>query len=367
MKPKCLLLLLLLVCPIGVCAQTAEDMGKIVIGVAFQDGLSEETYRLRPQLEDKLVHFAAQAGCTSFDNRAFFISPNIVVEAIDVAESGMKTVYVARGELYLTIQDRNSGTVFASGSYPFRGSATEEEQAVRNGILNIQFENVGTLFSEAKSKILVYYRDRMSLIFAQANALAAGGDFDGAIACLMMMPEELTDLHEQALVKAQDIFDMKDEALRQQRLAERKGFNDSLLTQASNYLAMHQPEAALDVLSGYTPGDARQDAAYRQCVAQAERLVAAREKEARRQEERAYRDERRREDRAYQEASKQAAYRREMDRQENALRRQAISASERLVHHRLSVDQQKVQALKQVACDYIRNHPDKVDYLRIRF
>ena len=367
MNKKHCVLSLLLSFPCLIFSQTIDDMSKIVIGVDFQDGISEETVKLKQQLEDKLVHFATQAGCSSFDNKTFFISPNIVVNTVDVAEGGMKNVYIAKGELYLTIQDRNTGTVFSSRSFPFNGTATKRELAVKNGILGIKYENVNSVFSEAKSKILNFYQSRINMIFTRANTFAADGDYDGAIACLMMIPEDLTDLHEQALMKAQDIFAMRDESIRLQMIAEQKSYNDSILTDANSYLAMHQPDAALGVLSAYAPGDSQQDALYRSYVSRAESIVSAEEREIKRKEERAYQDERRREDRAYREFTKQAAHNRDMDRQNMALRRQVVSASERLAHHRLRVDEQKVNALKQVACDYIRNNPNRVDYIRVKF
>ena len=84
MNKKHCVLLLLLSFPCLIFSQTIDDMSKIVIGVDFQDGISEETVKLKQQLEDKLVHFATQAGCSSFDNKTFFISPNIVVNTVDV-------------------------------------------------------------------------------------------------------------------------------------------------------------------------------------------------------------------------------------------------------------------------------------------
>lgn len=353
---KYIFLILSSALPVVVSAQTEDDMGKIVIGVEIQEGSSQETLKFKSLLEDKIVHFASQAGCSSFDNQSFFISPNIVVNSVDTAEGGMKNVFIARGELFLTIQDRSTGTVFSSTSFPFNGSATNRDLAIKNGILNIRYENASTVFSEAKSKILSYYQSRTDLFFAKANTLAANGDYDGAIACLMMIPEDLTDLHEQALLKAQEIFELRDDALRRQMVAEQKNRNDSILTEANSYLAMHQPDAALSVLSAYTPGDALQDATYRSYVSRAESIVSAEEREVRRKEER-----------AYEEISRQAAHNRDMERQAMALRRQVVSASERVEHHRLSVSEQKVRALKQVACEYIRNNPNRVDYIRVRF
>ena len=95
--------------------------------------------------------------------------------------------------------------------------------------------------------------------------------------------------------------------------------------------------------------------------------IKSKKKKQKRKEEREYQDDRRREDRAYKEFSKQAAHQRSMDRQNMALRRQVVSASERIEHHRLHVSEQKVKALKQVACDYLRNNPNRVDYIRVRF
>lgn len=359
--------LLLLFYPRIICSQTADDMSKIVIGVDFQDGISEETIQLKPLLEDKLVLFATQAGCSSFDNKSFFVSPNIIVNSADVAEGGLKNVYIVRGELYLTIQDRYSKTIFSSRSFPFNGTATKKDLAIKTGILNIKYENVSSVFSEAKTKILSYYQARKHLIFTRANTLVANGDFDGAIACLMMIPDDLTDIYEQALLKAQDVFEMRDEAVRLQLVAERESYNDSILTIANSYLAMHQPDAALSALSAYSPGEARQDATYRSYVSRAESIISAEEREVRRKEERAYQDERRREDRAYSEYQKQTAHQRDMDKQGMVLRRQVVSSSERVAHHKLRVEEQKVQALKQVACDYIRNNPNRVDYIRVRF
>lgn len=348
-------------------AQTVDDIGKIVIGVEFQEGCSQETQNVKSQLEDKLIHFATQAGCSSFDNKTFFISPNVVINSLDIAEGGMKNVYIARGDLFLTIQDRNSGVVFSSMSFPFSGTATKKELAIKNGILSIKYDNISSVFTEAKSKILSYYQNRIDLFFIRANTLAANEDYDGAITCLMMIPEDLTNLHKQALIKAQDIFAMRDEAMRQQMISEQKEYNDSILTTANSYLAMHQPDAALSVLSAYAPGDTQQDAMYRNYVSQAEKIVSVEEREAKRKEEREYQENRRREDRAYREYSKQAAHNRSMDRQKMALQRQVVSASERIAHHRLRVDEQKTNALKQVACDYIRNNPNNIDYIRVKF
>ena len=347
-------------------SQTIEDMNKIVIGVKFCDGVSKETLLLKSQLENKLVSFATQSGCSSYDNKAFFVSPNIVINSVDVAEGGMKNVYIVKGELFLTVQD-NAGTVFSSKSFPFKGSATQQELALKNAVQGIIYNNVEPLFTEVKGKILSYYQSHKDAIFARAKACVADGDYEGAIACLMMIPEDLTELYEEAIDQAQYILELRDKANIQMFLQEQKRYNDSILISANSLLAMHQPEEALNVLSNYSTGNSEQDVIYRNYVSRAESQVKAAERESRRIEERNYQDERRREDRTFREQAKQFAHLRDMDRQNMTLRKQSISATERIAHHNMNLNEKKVNALKQVACEYIRNNPNRVDYIRVRF
>lgn len=199
-----------------------------------------------------------------------------------------------------------------------------------------------------------------------------------------MVPEELTELHIQALEKAQDIYNQRDEAIRQQIIAETYNNNETLLAEANSLLAMHNPQDALKVLWNYRQGNEKQDSQYTALVKKAERLVSEVEKEALRKEERAYQDNKQREARAWKEYTTETAHRRDMDRQNAKLRsqivssaervahnqisakKQAIAANERVAHHRANVDAQKVEALKTIACEYLRNNPN-VDYIHVRY
>ena len=368
MKKYLITIALLLTYLPAVYAQTVDDIGKIVLGVKIEDSSSEETRTFSNIIEDKLVKFASQSGYSSFGSGNFNISPNIVINSIDVAEGGMKNVYVAYGDIYLTIIDTNNGTVFSSVSYPLKGSATKRELAIKNAILNVNYTNVSRVFDEAKAKILSFYESHIDMYFAKADASVANGNYDEAITWLMMVPDELISLHEKAMEKAQIVYNQRDEAIRQQRLEEQRSANNEVLTTANSLLAMHQPQEALKTLWNYQQGeDADQNQQYASLVRKAEQQVSAEEREAMRKEEREYQDSRRREDRAYREQSLQAAHNRDMDRQNMELHRQVVSASERVEHHRLRVSEQKVKALKQVACDYIRNNPNRIDYIHVKF
>lgn len=375
----------LLLCMFSVSySQTVNDISKIVLGVRFLDDISQETKSLQPQLEDKLIMFASQSGYSSFGSNMFFISPNIIINSIDVAEGGMKNIYVVQGELYLVIQDGVSGTIYSSSSFPFKGSATKKDTAIKNAVLNINYSKVQGVFSEAKEKILLYYEQQKDVIFTRAETCAKNGDYDEAIACLMMVPEELADLHIQALKKAQDIYNQRDAEIQQQKIAEMYSNNEAILTEANSFLAMHEAQEALKVLWNYRSGNEKQDSLYTVLVKKAEDLVSASELEALRKAERAYQDNKLKEEREWEEHTIETAHRRDMDKREIELKgqmiasaervahdqisakKQEIAANERIAYHQANLDAQKIDALKAIACEYIRNNPN-TNYIHVKY
>lgn len=365
-------------------SQTINDISKVVLGVRFLDGISQETISLQPILENKLIMFAAKSGYSSFGTNIFFISPEVIVNNVDIAEGGMKNVYVIHGELYLTIQDSTSGTVYSSHSYSFKGSGTKKETAIKNAVLNIKFENVRDLFDEAKEKILSYYKQQQNVIFTRAETCAKNGNYDEAITCLMMIPEELTELHIQALEKAQEIYDQRNAFIERQRIEELFKNNESILMEANSLLATHKPQEALTVMWNYRSGNEEQDMQYATLVNKAEGLVSAAEKEALRKEERAYHDGKEKEMREWEESTAETAHKRDMERKEMELKNNIVASAERVAHDHISVkrqevvanerialyktnvDTQKIDALKTIACEYIRNNPNK-DYVHTKY
>ena len=202
-----LLFIILLLCSTLSFAQTEQDIGKIVIGVNVPDNGTGEINQLSDFLEKKLLNLCAQGGFASFSNYCFYISPNIVVESIDVAEGGMKNVYIVKGNLYLTIQD--DATVYASTSIPFKGTATSEAKALKNAITALEYRDLQAVLQKSKEKILEYFEGHKSSIFAKAEALYRSNQYDEAITTLMMVPEDLTDLYQEAVEKAAFVYDQK--------------------------------------------------------------------------------------------------------------------------------------------------------------
>lgn len=331
-------------------SQTVDDIGKIIIGVKIGSEASEETFENKDILEKRLIQYITQSGYSSLRNSTFFLSPNIVIENTEIAEGGMKNIYVVRGTLHMSIQDCIDGTIYSSMELTFRGSATEKNKAIRNAIIALNFRNTAIFLEKAKSKILSFYKQRKENLFNQADFCASREKYDEAIARLMMVPEELTDLYSEALKKAQAIYDRREKCIKQNYLQQREISNNQVLIQAKNLLAMHKPQDALEELYHFQSGNKIQDSIYNQLLTQAEQQVSADEQRAFQKEERDYQDKIKREEREWEEYQKETEHRRNIDNLQ-------IASNERILHHQMNIDEQKINAIKTVACEYIKNNP----------
>lgn len=343
MRHKLLLSILIMICYNGIC-QEIDDIGKIVLGVYFQQNCSKETELAKPQLKNKLARLASQAGCSSFGDNLFVICPDVIVNDIEVAEGGMKNVYVISGELYISIINKQNDVVFSTISYPFKGSGTNKTTIIKNAITNISYNNIATVFEQAKQKILSYYEDKKGLLFAKADSYAQRGQYDEAITCLLIIPEELSDIHKQALSKATSIYALREEADRRKTEATIASNNNKVFTKAKSLLAMHKPIDALQELWNYRSGNVSHKFIYDSLIVKAESMITAAEKVEYDRLEREYQDKRRAEDRAYEETVKEAEHRRNIENRE------------------VDTYQQGVDAIKTVACDFLKNNPNFIKF-----
>ncbi len=329
-------------------AQTASDIGKIVLGIDLPENASEETVQLREILVNKFNNLAAQSGCTSFGYTNFIVAPNVVVEDVQMAEGGMKNVYVVKGNMYVNVIERNSNNVYSSIVYPFKGFATKKELAIKNAILDLSLTKVQSLFEQAKVKIVEYYRSNKDMIFSKATTYAKCGEYEQAITFLMSIPDEVSDVKQEALIMAEDIYQQEMIATRKANAQKIAACNDSILNLARSYAAMHNPQEALNVLSDYQTNGTSQDATYRQLVAKAETQVSAAERAEHAQQEREYKDQRRREDRAWTAHMQETAHRQEMQKQ--------------TLHYAYRLSQNRINALKSIAVTYLRTRPRTIIY-----
>lgn len=324
MKP--ILILALFLSSISLFAQTEQDIGKIVIGVKVPDNANNETCQLSEVLEKKLLSLCAQGGFSSFSNYYFYLSPSIVIESTDIAEGGMKNVYIVKGNLYLTIQD--GSTVYSSTSIPFKGTATSESKALKNAITALEYKDFQTILQKSKEKIHEYFISHKSSIFAKADAYYQINQYDEAITTLLMIPEDLSDMYQEAVEKASSIYEQKCKYEQEVQIAQIHESNDAILVRASSLLAEHNPEAALSVLSDYQESDAVQNKRFNSLLAKAESQVSANERRS-------------------------AALARQQH--QDQMRREAMTYN--LALKGVELQKHRINAMKTVACTYLRNNP----------
>lgn len=354
---KKIIILISALCYMTAFAQTVQDIGKVVLGVKIMDNATEETKKVGLQLQNKLTQLATQAGYSSYGNNQFVISPNVIVNIVEKAEGGMKTVYVVQGDLSLSIYGGIENTIYSSISLPFKGSGTSMDKAIMNGVLKITYDSVKETFGEARRKILDYYVSKEDLIFTKADTYAFNNEYDKAIACLMLIPEELFDLHKKALVKATEIYDKRNTAIQKEREAKRRVENDAILKKAQGYLSMQNPEDALKTLWAYRSGDPKQNAQYDTLVKKSEALITTEKKLALEQAQQEYTDARKREDREWALYEKTIEHEMSMDNREMDYEFASMEAA-------AQTEQRKVDAIKTVACEFLKNNPNLLNNLK---
>lgn len=296
---KIIILTVALFSTVNIFAQTIDDIGKIVVGVKVLSTATPETKVKATFLQNKLTNLASNAGFTSYGNNAFYLTPSITVSDTQTAEGGMKNIYVTSGDIYLTIQEGDAGTVYASVSFPFKGSGTSKDAAVKNGLQKISYGDLKPFFDSAKSRILEYYNAMQDKIFANADMLVQNKDYDAAIACLLTIPEELFETYQKAFAKACEIYQERDIYLAEQRALELKEANNAVLVKARSLMASHDARATLEALWDYTITETEQDNEYQSLLKQAESKITAEEQAALEKEKQEYEDRKLKEERAY--------------------------------------------------------------------
>lgn len=326
-------------------AQTIQDIGKVVLGVNVLSSATTETQNHKDFVCNKIRQIVTQAGYSSYGDNTFVVSPNILINDVSIAEGGMRNVYIISGELILSIQEQDNGTIFTTTSFPFKGSATKKDDALKNAISNIDFHTAADFFEIGKTKILSYYADQEDLIFARADSYVKNKEYDEAITCLMMIPEELYDLHKKALIKANEIYELRDEEIRRQEEEDRHEENENILNRARSFLAMHNPTDALKTLWNYKIGDDNQDQSYYSMISKAETLITETEKRALEKEKQEYID-------------KKEQIERQFSIQEKgiALKKQQIEYEHTKSIQELQLAQQRIEAIKTIAYEYLKSH-----------
>ncbi len=384
MKLKLLIILFLIYLASNISfSQEIEDIGLITIGVGYTENPNEETVKFFDKLNKKITKAITKKGCASYDYCQFQCIPEVDIESIDMAEGGMKNVYVLNGSITIVAIDTLTGTIFNTYSDKIKGHATSKEKAIANAINDANLTNFNLGIEELKEKICEYYKRNKEILFSQANSMATQGNYDEAISILLNFPSVILPDYYDCLDKADEIFEQKIEELERQRIAAQRSSNDGILTKANNAISASKPEEALNILMDYQIGIDDQDQEYNRIRKLAQGSISQEKKLEYERQERAYRDARNDKERDYELAHKRIDTHVQLENKrieshlqiENRkldLAHEQTQAAERIENKRINaytniaqrqtqaaerIESQRIQALKQIAIDVKkRNH-----------
>lgn len=114
-------------------------------------------------------------------------------------------------EVTFILGDVVENKTYASVAFNLKGIGTNETKAWQTAFNNLKPSDpeLKTLFEESNRKIEAYYTANCRRLIAEAQMLASTGEYDSAIASLMMVPDVCADCHEEALAEASVIYRQK--------------------------------------------------------------------------------------------------------------------------------------------------------------
>jgi len=202
-------LLLLLLCHILVFSQTKSEIGKIALSVIIPENIENLDASQLSKLEIKVSQIVTRAGLAASGNdKNFVIYPNFAIYESNVVEGGMQNITVINTELTLVVKQVTNNIIYATTSFPLKGSGNSRNSAITNSIANIPVTDPGlrTFIEAAKAKIIQYYQENCNDIEKKAEVLAKNQNYEAALGTLMAVPEEVSSCYNQVISRSMEIY-----------------------------------------------------------------------------------------------------------------------------------------------------------------
>jgi len=209
------------------------------------------------------------AGSTSALSMLFVIYPEIIITRSDVIESGLKPLYVVRGELSLFAVNKADLSNYGSVVLSIEGNGNNEQDAIRAMLNKVQPTNpVFTRFiRNAQAKVVEYFTAQTPAILAKAKSLADRHQYDDALVLLSMIPE------------CMDNYPMIAEQMSQIYLNLQDKVATTAIQEAKSKIALRDYPLALDVLLHVDPTSKYSKEAF-DLIEQVKQVIDTREEQA---------------------------------------------------------------------------------------
>ena len=358
------ILLLLLISPIVSYGQNIEDIGLITIGIGYPANANKETVDYFDTLSKKVSKTITKKGIVSYNDCQFQCIPEVNVESIDIAEAGMKDVYLLKGNITITAIDTLSGNIINTYSDPIKGHSTSKDKAIANAINEASIKNFNSGIDDLKIKICEYYRKNKEVFINRAQSIANQGNYDEAIALLLNFPSVILPDYYDCLSIADCIYNKKLEEQERQRIVAQIERNNAILTKADNALAASKPEDALVFLMDYEIGIEDLDNEYKRIRQSAQVCISNEKKLEYERQERTYRDARADKEKDYELAHKFIDTNQQIENRKLDIAQERIYVAERIENKKIDaysslarertqseerIETQRIEILKKIA------------------
>lgn len=221
----------------------ANDAGRIVLNT-FIDEIEGVPSAAVKMLKTKISQIATANGMGGNEVfPRFVISADLDVLTKDLTPTAPPKTALTLG-VTLYIGDGIEGTVFASEYIELKGISNNETKAFIQSFraLSPRNKKFNSFVENGKKKIIEYYNSRCDFILKEANTLAGQREFDNSIAKLIEVPEVCKECYDKAMDLSVDIFRQKIENDCQQNI-----------TKSNSLISQDKWDEAAGVISMYTP------------------------------------------------------------------------------------------------------------------
>ena len=208
MKKICLLLVYVCFVCWGTNAQTSDEYKVSINALVADENIPEEATR---NLENKLRRALTINGIA--DNgyaERFVLTAKVDIISKDIAPTTPPRIS-QKMELTLMVGDVVENKVYESCNLTLAGIGTSETKAFVTAFqkFNPQNEEIQSMLTTAKEKIVAYYTNNCDAIIQQAETLANMNKMDEAISQLVSVPNICSDCYQRCQDKASSIYIQK--------------------------------------------------------------------------------------------------------------------------------------------------------------
>lgn len=291
-------------------AQSTNDVGKIALSVVMPENVDGLDVSQLSKLETKISQIVTVSGlAASGYNNNFVIYPKFAIYESNIVEGGMQNITVVTAELSLFIKQVDNNLLFSTISKQIKGSGSNKELAITNAISKIPTSDpeFKTFIENGKTKIIQYYETKCVDIIKKSDSYIKMQQYDQALGLLMTVPEEVSSCYNQIQDKAIEVY----KAYQTQKCAE-------LIQKAKTSLAANDYVGALNILSEIDPSAS--------CFNEAQTLAKTAETKV--------------------DAEEKKQWDFQMKQYNDAV----------------SLEKQRVEAIKEIAVSYYKSQPTTVNY-----